>query len=284
MAKKNIGKILEKGTAKQRMLLLANHIAETATNKPGFLSDSEFTALVESFKTPAEIRLYGRYKAASSALQSLLPYLAQLRLSYRVEYTRIEGYCLVYHSYLNFETSVNLVLESIKDSKQRATILDAFIKNAVVHFAIPKKDIVDSEKKTEFFDLSIIKSNEQNSSKVRQITLSEIITDHRNRAMKLLSSIKTLLKALKDYIEENDIQITAYNDFIKEIENEINKDKPPIPNSLSTKGVQIPMHEHYDFRSLRVWLDFSKERNFYPEYDKAEINQSEYDNYRSNYL
>lgn len=282
MTKKNIGKILEKGTAKQRMLLLANHIAETATNKPGFLSDSEFTALVESFKTPAEIRLYKRYKAANSALQSLLPYLAQLRLSYRVEYTRIEGYCLLYNSYLNFATSVNLVLESIKDSKLRARILESFIRKAVTHFAIPKKHIMDSEKKTEFFDLSIIKSIEQKSDKESQTTLSEIIADHRNRAMKILSSIKTLLKALKDYIEENDIQITAYNDFIKEVEKEITKDKPK-HNTLS-RSVQKPINEHYDFMTLRAWLDLSDERNFYPEYDKAEINQAEYDNYRSTYL
>ena len=281
----NIDKIIENGTPRQRMLLLANHIAETATNKPGFLSDSEFSALVESFKSPAEIKLYKKYKAANSALQRLLPYLAQLRLSYRVEYTRIEGYSLLCSSYADFEISINFMLYNIKDSKLRSELLNIFVKNSIVHFAIPKKKIDRfGDMKAEFLDLSIKQHDKKISGKVSKITLNEIISEHRDRAMKLLSSIKTLLKALKDYIDENNIQITAYNDFIKEVEKEITKDNPSKKRVRSSKGEQKNLFDHSDFQSLRFWMDFSDERNFYPKYDEAEINQTEYDNYRSTYL
>lgn len=282
---KNIAKILEKGTPRQRMLLLANHIAETATNKPGFLSDSEFAALVESFKSPAEIRLYKKYKAVNSALQSLLPYLAQLRLSYRVEYTRIEGYSLLSRSYSNFEISFNAMLYNIKDKKQRTDLLNSFIKNSIVHFAIPQKTIKKfGDMESEFLTLSIVQPDNRTHTRARKITLSEIIEDHRKRAMKLLSSIKTLLKALKDYIDENDIQLTAYNDFIKEVENEITKDSPSTRRIHSSKEEQKTLFDHSDFQNLRFWMEYSNERNFYPKYDEAEIDQIEYNHYRSNYL
>ena len=203
MIKKNISRILEKGSAKQRMILLANHIAETATDKPGFLSDSEFTALVESFKTPAEIKLYRRYKEANTALQALLPYLSQLRLLYNTEIARIEGLCLLDFTYREIEDLISFTLYTIKDEKQKAELLETFVNNSNFLFANPKKKIEEHEgEKKEHYELSITEPRRRKFGGGEDITLTAMALGRKNRAMSLLSSIKTLLKLSLIHISE----------------------------------------------------------------------------------
>ncbi len=281
MIKKNISRILEKGSAKQRMILLANHIAETATDKPGFLSDSEFTALVESFKTPAEIKLYRRYKEANTALQALLPYLSQLRLLYNTEIARIEGLCLIDFTYREIEDLISFTLYTIKDEKQKAELLETFVNNSNFLFANPKKKIEEHEgEKKEHYELSITEPRRRKFGGGEDITLTAMALGRKNRAMSLLSSIKTLLKALRDYIEENDFQIETYTNFIDTIEKEVTKEDPFLRRYSKNAFLSLAKTEEEREKLIKTFGDTF----FLPDYDEAEINQKEYDKYRSSYL
>jgi len=50
VGKKDISKILAKCSARQKTLLLANHVAETSFGEEGLLADSEFNSLINSIK------------------------------------------------------------------------------------------------------------------------------------------------------------------------------------------------------------------------------------------
>ena len=286
MSKKNIGKILEKGSAKQRMILLSNHVAETATDKPGFLSPVEFDTLVESFKTPAEIKLYRRYKEANKALQALLPYLSQLRLLYNIEIAKIEGLCLLHFTYGETQELVNRTLSSIKDETQRAELLEAFIQNSSFLFANPKKDIErhgegEEQELTEWYELSITEPRRRKfETGGEDITFTMMALGRKNRAMSLLSRIKTLLKALRDYIEENDFRIETYTDFIDTIEKEVTKEDPIFQRYSKKAFLKSAETEEEKEKLLGIFGDTF----FMPDYDEAVINQKEYDKYRSSYL
>jgi len=281
MSKKNISRILEKGSAKQRIVLLSNHIAETATDKPGFLSDSEFTTLVESFKTPAEIKLYRRYKEANTALQALLPYLSQLRLLYNIEIARIEGLCLLDFTYREIEDLISFTLYTIKDEKQKAELLETFVNNSSFLFANPKKKIEQREGEIrEYYELSTTEPRRRSSGEGDNITFTAMALGRKERAMSLLSRIKTLLKALRDYIEENDFRIETYTDFIDTIEKEVTKEDPIFQRYSKKAFLKSAETEEEKEKLLGIFGDTF----FMPDYDEAVINQKEYDKYRSSYL
>ena len=98
--------------------------------------------------------------------------------------------------------------------------------------------------------------------------------------MSLLSSIKTLLKALRDYIEENDFQIETYTNFIDTIEKEVTKEDPFLRRYSKNAFLSLAKTEEEREKLIKTFGDTF----FLPDYDEAEINQKEYDKYRSSYL
>lgn len=275
MAKRNIESILAKGSAKQRMLLLSNHIAETTTGKSGFLSESDFDKLVGSFKTPAEIKLYNRYKNANTAIQSLLPYLAQLRLLYREQIARIDSFCLLAHTYEQVETLVNSTLSTIKSDKQRTELLDTLLSKTAFFYAKPLKKSDNEDPTT--YKLSIEDVSAHKTEQIKSMSLTSGAHEHKSRATEILVLIKTVLKALKDYVEQNDFQITSYNDFLKEVENEIAQQNFMFTNfkksvKVKRRGPGGEVEEEYH--------DFY----FYPEYNAAGVDELEYNRLRRIYL
>jgi hypothetical protein len=80
MSKKDISKILSGGSARQKTLLLANHIAATSFGKEGFLTSKEFYALLSSIRGERDIRIYNTTKTMELNLRFFLLNLNQLRL------------------------------------------------------------------------------------------------------------------------------------------------------------------------------------------------------------
>ncbi len=58
MSKKDISKSIKNGSAKNKVKLIAEHYALLQTNSKGLFSDSEAQELIDSLKTPQEIRLF----------------------------------------------------------------------------------------------------------------------------------------------------------------------------------------------------------------------------------
>jgi hypothetical protein len=70
MSKKDISKILTKGTAKQRLLLIAEDVARGRYSKDKILTDHEFNQISDSFKTPNEIKLWNKWKRIDESIMT----------------------------------------------------------------------------------------------------------------------------------------------------------------------------------------------------------------------
>lgn len=238
MAKKDISSIILTGTPKQRMMLLANHIAETSTDKPGFLTDSEFDKLTASFKTPAEIRIYNKYRNANRIFSGLLPYLAQLRLQYKLNSSKFNTFfslIMVYHEIEGVLNEALFIADSNK--KLREKLLSLFLNSSLIFVDSTK---VQDEDGREYIEFELDKDKEyilrglvfsKPDGTTEELPglgvkggLEGMADKMLRRNSECLAKIKGVLTALKEFIEEEDIQIKAYNDFIKEVEEEVTND------------------------------------------------------------
>jgi len=105
MSRKDISKILTAGSARQRALLLANHIAATTFGKEGFLTSKEFYALLSSIKGDRDIRIYNKIKTVELNLRFFLLNLNQLRM---VFFNTVLQYLLLRQTITMVETSIEI--------------------------------------------------------------------------------------------------------------------------------------------------------------------------------
>ena len=61
MRKKNISKILTTGSAKQRAFLIFENIASSKFRRKPLLTEEEYIALYDSFKTDREIDIFNKF-------------------------------------------------------------------------------------------------------------------------------------------------------------------------------------------------------------------------------
>ncbi len=60
MSKTDISRSVKNGTAKQKIKLIAEHYALLNTNSKGLFNEREAQELIDSLKTPQEIRLFNK--------------------------------------------------------------------------------------------------------------------------------------------------------------------------------------------------------------------------------
>lgn len=124
MAKKDIGKILTTGSAKQRIILLAEDIARGKYFQEKLLTDSDFNQLQNSFNKPNEIKLYNEFLRLDDTVTQAIINLQGLKFEVLMNYSNLRGYILVWNSIENTELLVNSVLHEIKDPKERKRIAE----------------------------------------------------------------------------------------------------------------------------------------------------------------
>jgi hypothetical protein len=72
MSKKDIGKILTTGTARQRLLLIAEDRARIIYGEDRLLTEGDFNRLLGSFKKPNEIKLYNQFLGYTKAVNNAI--------------------------------------------------------------------------------------------------------------------------------------------------------------------------------------------------------------------
>jgi hypothetical protein len=238
MAKRDVQNIIAKGSAKQRALLLVNDVALTSIGKEKLLSQSEFNALLSSFKTPADIKIYNRFKQCDKVVKDILNLLNQKRLICREDLVRIEGFLILKYTLESFEEAVNSSLFTIEDKKIRNNFIDELVNNS--HYIY-----VESTKKQnkygDYYNIDISKPRNEN------YPLLELIIIYKNRVINLFGDIKAIVKLFNDYLEKNSFNIKAYKDLVSDIEVDLNRD------------------------SL-----FDSEKVFFPDYKSIEVNEDIY--------
>jgi len=130
MNKKDISKILASGTARQKYLLIAEDTARARHSLSRILTDAELRALVDSIKTPQEIKVYNKLREADKLIMNSLSVLMQFRMLYSKTIVELDKFTLLWDSYQTTEELVNYILLEIKDPHERQAIAQKAVNRA----------------------------------------------------------------------------------------------------------------------------------------------------------
>lgn len=260
MSKTSVSKVLNDGSAKQRALLLANHIADVSSGGKGLLTESELSSLTKSFQKPNEIELYNRYCKIFEKVQIYLTTLSQLRLSYLECLGRLDKLILLKRDSADIEDLTNSLLSVIKDKPTRSKALKV------------AKHLLGSD------PLRKIQVDKDGFIKVSLGALEdEQLTELRNRIQSEQIKLKTAIRVIKDYFDETGFNVKMFKEFVKNLENWA---KGKTNKGLSSLLIQRSLKEAEDSRAKELI-----EKNLLElDYESVEIDEAEYKQLRGSYL
>lgn len=252
----------KKTNARERALLLANHVAAINMGEPSTLSQSEYDKLLNSFQTGRDIKVYNRIKEIDRCVRSVLPYLNQLRLTHNEEIAIIWGCYNLVRTFLLFEDVINQALGSIEDEEKKNNVArhPALINN-FIKFNLNK----NGELSHEFIPVSSFPKI-GGPIYTEGITLSEIIDMYRDRLEEGAVTIKSYIRAVKDYLISEDVEIEAYWTKLNDIEESMRQAQNFI-NTEKTSEKKI-----------------GGTNAFYRAYDELSLSQVKYDHFKESYL
>lgn len=277
---KDIRRILEKGTAKQRALLFFDNMLESRFDfgKP-FLTSAEMDALYASFKTPAEAKIYNSFSRAGDGIENGLKSLRILQFVYRETIAKLQGFCFLYQDYCAFEDTLNALYLSVEDTKAKAALLATMKKREHAYgFAlIGPAENMEKDGIVIFPREKLKKPEDKETIQPKEPLVRELLASLSARAKVQLSMAKTDLKAVRDYMEETGLILRLYKEQLDEIEADLKEDKAPRLVSRFSKKECLKTHgpSHEPNYEQRIEALFGKDW-FFPDYEEAEIFEEEY--------
>lgn len=249
---------MEKGSVKQRALLLANHLAEVNIGGKGFLTDEEFDALSSTFKTPQDITVYNRYRKMFDRVQIYLTYISQFRTGYMEVLGRLDKLILLRKSNSDFEELSNRLIDLMPSPslKEKAISIVQHYSNVSLlrSFSLDEEGYIQVED-TKQFDESIAE-------------LQLLVRQEQVR-------LKTGLAVIKDYLNETQFNVRVFWGYIKEVENW----------AKSKKGLSFLLSDRASRKFTEPTLrPFFEKHSLEKDYDSVEIDKKKYDKFRQEYL
>ena len=235
MIKKDIATILKEGTPKQRLLILAEHIARGSFefNHPDFndskeplLTDREFTTLSDSFKTGPEIRLYNKWREYDRTVRNSVMNLQGLRFEVKMHYSNLRGYVLVWNSIENAEQLVNSVLHEVKDTEERMRIARDGAEGINLLFTDTLIDPegyldlrIDFERETYLDKGGKISKNKPR--KTKEYSLWEVMNNVKKQAT--ISAIRFISwrEAILHYMDRSGFNVKTYKSMIRVLSEDV---------------------------------------------------------------
>jgi hypothetical protein len=228
MAKKDISKVLTTGSAKQRMLLIAEDIARGKYFKDKLLTDREFNQLSDSFKKSNEIKLWNEFRNADATVGNALINLQGLLFEIKMNYSNLRGYILVWNSIENTELLVNSVLHEIKDAKERRRIAENGSKGIDLLFSKTEPDQEGYlEIKIDFEEYSYKDKNgkevgyKEKGIKTREHSLWYVMNNVKKETETSVIKYLSWESAILDYMEEKGFNVKIYKDKIREMTTQV---------------------------------------------------------------
>lgn len=225
MSKKDIGKILTTGTARQRLLIIAEDRARVIYGEERILTDSDLNKLFDSFKKPNEIKLYNQFLGYSKAVNNALLNLQGLKYEVVKHYSDLRGYILLLNSYENSELLVNSILNEIKDPGERERLAKIGVSGSSLLFS---EAIVDEEG---FIDIQTNFKKEvridKNSELYKKLpttfnhSLWEVMNNVKQKAEATACRYISWEKALLDFIEDKGFNVKTYKDKVEGLSTEV---------------------------------------------------------------
>lgn len=268
MAKKDISKILTTGSLKQRLLLIFEERTRDKVIKKKLLTDKEYSQLIDSIKTPAEVKKYNEFLEYEESLITALVNLHGLSFEVKTNASNLRGYLLLWNSLENTEMLVNSVLHEIKNRNERKRIAKSGAVGIDLLFSKIKIDKegyieidIDHEEKSE----DVFKKN----SFLKLI--NKVKTSTENSIIKYLS----WEKAVFDYMEDTGFNIKTYKEYIVRITQEV---KAPAIWLAKYRG---QYNGGAPYPGLSDLLD---KYNLCPNPEERSISKEHYNYFRKNFL
>ena len=218
MAKKDIGKLLTTGSAKQRLLLIAENNARGIYGLELLLSDSDYNQLSDSFKKPNEIKLWNDFRSYSSSVSNGILNLQGVKYVVLMNYSNLRGYILVWNSIEIAEQLVNSVLHETKDTKERKRIAEEGAKSIKHLFSETE---IDQEG---YIDIKIDFENDTYKGKglkTKETSLWYVMNNVKQEAITSIIKYLSWERAILDYMEDKGYNVKTYKDKIEEFTREI---------------------------------------------------------------
>jgi len=292
MSKKDIATILKEGTPRQRLLILAEDIArgsfdfnhpDLKENKEPLLTDKEFTALSDSFKTDQEIRLYNKWRQYDRTVRNTLTNLQGLRFEVKMHFSNLRGYILVWNSIENAEQLVNSVLHEIKDTKERVRIAKEGAEGISLLFTKTTIDPegyldlkIDFERNT-WIDEEGVRHKEK-QRKTKEFSLWYVMNNVKKQAISSAITFISWRQALLDYMDKKGFNVKTYKDMIKVISEDVFSPIIGWEKYLSDSKTFIPGNPKERLDKLK------SKYNITPVVSELEVDKEIYDYYKKNYL
>lgn len=205
MNKGAVEKILNKGTPKQRLILLSNHLVDQRAKGKGWLTDAEFSSLVDSFKSSQEINLYNHFRRLHITVANAVAELSVVRLVHEIEASLLLRRINLRQSNANTEELVNTLLDLFPDKKTRANAIQV-----VKRFSNPAIFRIFKEDGSGYVNLG-------HGTLVGDY-LEREIEKRRVIVRKSQGEVKTRIAVIRDYMEETGFNIKAFKDVLNEVE------------------------------------------------------------------
>jgi hypothetical protein len=222
MAKKDIGKLLNTGTAKQRLLLVFEDVARKKYFKDRLLTDHEFNQLFDSFKKPNELKLWNEWRKLDETVANAINNLQGVKFEVLMHFSNLRGYILVWNSIENAELLVNSVLHEVKDTKERKRIAESGAKGIDLLFS---KTEPDQEGYIEIkIDFEKDSYKDENGERIRfkdeprktkEYSLWYVMNNVKKEVENAVIKYLSWETALLDFMEEKGFNIKLYKENIK---------------------------------------------------------------------
>ena len=195
---KNIGRVLVKGSIKQRVLLYFNSRAEEEIYGKASLTDIEYKQLYDSFKTNEEIKTFNKVLRYFREMGISVLNMKQLQFAYRETITALQGFCirhLEHNLFSDILSAVYFSMETESDKKNIHSVLKKHSSDFLFTHFIPGQNPNE--------DGIIIEDGGQK--------IKDILKVYSERAYNQLKNAKTRLEHLKKEMEESDIDLKPYS-------------------------------------------------------------------------
>lgn len=198
MAKKDIGKVLTTGSAKQRLLLLFENVARKQFLGDAILTDSEYNKLYQSFNSDKERLLYSNYQTHNMAVINAIQNLQGLLMEVKMRQAILRGYVLAWSNIESSELLVNTALHEIENKKERKKIA----KQGALSSPLFTKTVVDEEG---YIEIKI----DQPGDLLSLINISAI------DLQASMNKYRSWEEAILNYMDETNFTIKAYRERLE---------------------------------------------------------------------
>ena len=207
MPKKDISKILAKGSIKQKLNLIAENNARGFFGHDMLLSKREEKEISDSFKKPGEIKKWNEFLKHARKVGGAITNLQGLLFEVKMNYSNLRGYILVWNTIENAELLVNSVLHEVNDVKERKQIAEKGAEGIEMLFSKTSSDeegYLDIE-----IDFTRKKYNKENYKEepvnTKEYSLLNVMNNVREEANLSIVKFISWRDAIIDYMEEEDL-------------------------------------------------------------------------------